>query len=256
MVTPSRSPPWDEYSYPGWEDDWEKFQSDDDSSLASFAIRSRMEANQILFERNLRTIRELRLSYPGWLRDREEAGILLHTSRSGSTLGFHTKIRAMKSADKHWWEQSRMNGADGGALLGESPSSLEALVSEARMERVNQYHGATPHQRNSLAQDGQRDHDSQDAFTGSSSQNRSYCLAQRCREILERATQKRVSEEDTPGEFGNCVVCLEGYRKFAVTPCGHLCLCKRCARRVMSSQHSKCPICNAHAKSMIRIYLA
>ncbi|CAE7030141.1 LUL3 [Symbiodinium natans] len=54
-------------------------------------------------------------------------------------------------------------------------------------------------------------------------------------------------------EDGACVVCLERPADTAVVPCGHLCLCQRCAD-AMRGQTTLCPMCRNEASSTVRIY--
>jgi len=49
-----------------------------------------------------------------------------------------------------------------------------------------------------------------------------------------------------------CTVCLERPRTHALTPCGHRCLCERCAN--LAALEYACPICRARATGLLRIY--
>ena len=49
-----------------------------------------------------------------------------------------------------------------------------------------------------------------------------------------------------------CTVCLERPRTHALTPCGHRCLCERCAN--LAALEYACPICRAKATGLLRIY--
>lgn len=49
-----------------------------------------------------------------------------------------------------------------------------------------------------------------------------------------------------------CVICLENEKRYAVIPCGHLCLCAECSDVVRDS--GRCPICLADVAGVYRIY--
>jgi hypothetical protein len=201
----------------------------DPSILGSTVVRNRMKTKQRIFERNLRMISNLSLSYPGWQQDREEAEILLMTSTSqhpGNILRFQKKIREMKPSNETWMNSARRQG-----------------------------HRVTT---TSLVPDGIGEQEEQnERESGESSMLRPSALT---RDITERRLGPRkggsTNDNCTNAGFGNCVVCLDAHRNFAVTPCGHLSLCKLCASRVMRKLTPKCPICQAQTKSIIQIYLA
>ena len=54
------------------------------------------------------------------------------------------------------------------------------------------------------------------------------------------------------GHDRTCSVCLEASRTHAVTPCGHRCLCSRCAN--LDILGHTCPICRGTAHGLLRIY--
>ena len=49
-----------------------------------------------------------------------------------------------------------------------------------------------------------------------------------------------------------CAICLHGKREYAVTPCGHRCLCVECKDRI--ELRGNCPLCNQDIHSIIKIY--
>ena len=56
--------------------------------------------------------------------------------------------------------------------------------------------------------------------------------------------------------FGRCIICLTATRTHAFVPCGHLCVCQSCARRMTTATATKCPFCNQEAVgSAIKIYI-
>lgn len=47
-----------------------------------------------------------------------------------------------------------------------------------------------------------------------------------------------------------CVICIDDYRSYMVTPCNHLCLCKKCSTDIKT-----CPICRYNVISIIRVFI-
>ena len=50
----------------------------------------------------------------------------------------------------------------------------------------------------------------------------------------------------------NCTVCMARKRTHAITPCGHRCLCARCAD--LTALDYTCPICRSTAQGLLRVY--
>ncbi|EKX42359.1 hypothetical protein GUITHDRAFT_73992 [Guillardia theta CCMP2712] len=48
---------------------------------------------------------------------------------------------------------------------------------------------------------------------------------------------------------GECVICLEAPSKFALMPCGHLCLCGNCVGTV-----TRCPLCRKELQGFLAVY--
>lgn len=46
-----------------------------------------------------------------------------------------------------------------------------------------------------------------------------------------------------------CVVCFDDMKQYAIVPCGHLCVCKKC-----SNQLTYCPICRVRKEGTLRIF--
>ena len=53
-------------------------------------------------------------------------------------------------------------------------------------------------------------------------------------------------------EPSKCIVCLEHAARYAVVPCGHVCLCQLCSRDVHSIR--KCPMCRVWIEKVIRVF--
>jgi Zinc finger, C3HC4 type (RING finger) len=75
--------------------------------------------------------------------------------------------------------------------------------------------------------------------------------------------RRRLQMNDSPLRRTNsmtnddCIVCQDGAPVRAVVPCGHMCLCERCAISVTNgpAEQRRCPLCRITVQSTIRIYL-
>jgi hypothetical protein len=61
----------------------------------------------------------------------------------------------------------------------------------------------------------------------------------------EQVQQKKSVEE--------CVVCWSAKKTHAFVPCGHQCVCDKCAKTIQRG-NSKCPLCQAVSERIIKIY--
>ena len=52
-------------------------------------------------------------------------------------------------------------------------------------------------------------------------------------------------------ESEECVVCLSSKRTHAFVPCGHMCVCNKCADSI---KNRMCPICRMVSKQIIKIF--
>lgn len=48
-----------------------------------------------------------------------------------------------------------------------------------------------------------------------------------------------------------CVICMEGVKTHIVIPCGHLCLCESCSKKLNTG---KCPVCNIAYNTIVKVY--
>ena len=51
-----------------------------------------------------------------------------------------------------------------------------------------------------------------------------------------------------------CVVCMDEVKTHAFVPCGHFCVCDRCAAEIMASSKKECPNCRGAATQTMKIY--
>ena len=57
-----------------------------------------------------------------------------------------------------------------------------------------------------------------------------------------------------------CVICMDAPRQVAPTPCGHFCMCKRCAvalpRQLSGNRYIRhCPVCQGAWREFVQIYM-
>jgi len=52
-------------------------------------------------------------------------------------------------------------------------------------------------------------------------------------------------------EVKNCKICFSNKMDVLCRPCGHLCVCQSCSKRL-----SKCPICRKDVKQYIKVYMS
>ena len=55
------------------------------------------------------------------------------------------------------------------------------------------------------------------------------------------------------GGSDSCVVCFDGAKTHVLIPCGHRCLCARCAKRY-DAGGSACPVCRQAVKHVQRVW--
>jgi len=60
--------------------------------------------------------------------------------------------------------------------------------------------------------------------------------------------------DSNPDEGESCVVCLEQPRTYAFVPCGHRCVCDRCASDIYNKHLQECPLCRSPFNSMVKIF--
>ena len=58
-----------------------------------------------------------------------------------------------------------------------------------------------------------------------------------------------------PPRGTTCAICLEAPQTHVFLPCGHVCACQQCSKRVMDRK-KKCPICNQRAKKTTELFFS
>ena len=52
-----------------------------------------------------------------------------------------------------------------------------------------------------------------------------------------------------------CVVCMEEGVSCVFLPCRHLCVCEKCAERIMASAPTACPKCRAMVEGVLQVFV-
>ena len=67
--------------------------------------------------------------------------------------------------------------------------------------------------------------------------------------IKDKETEDDLDIEIEPGK--ECSICMADIKTMAGMPCGHLCVCMKCSKKI-----NKCPICNNKTTNFVRIFLS
>ena len=63
------------------------------------------------------------------------------------------------------------------------------------------------------------------------------------------------TEETRYPSTKSCVVCLEEDVNHVIIPCGHICLCQKCAKsNVLRKMNKRCPECRGKMEKVYRVY--
>ena len=76
------------------------------------------------------------------------------------------------------------------------------------------------------------------------------------KEELERELRLHKDAAMAKEPENKCSVCLGDVRQVALQPCGHVCLCKDCAKVISSQQDKKCPICRQKIRKFQNFYFS
>ena len=100
-----------------------------------------------------------------------------------------------------------------------------------------------------------------DGFVGKMQRKQTIHLPQRPREsdcnVKEPERKKARRSDDKEDNLSDvqeseeCVVCLSSKRTHAFVPCGHMCVCNKCADSI---KNRMCPICRMVSKQIIKIF--
>ena len=51
-----------------------------------------------------------------------------------------------------------------------------------------------------------------------------------------------------------CVVCFDAPREYAIVPCGHQCVCARCAEQLTKTRTPMCPVCRGPIRETMKVF--
>ena len=54
---------------------------------------------------------------------------------------------------------------------------------------------------------------------------------------------------------GLCIVCTAEDAAVACVPCGHMCACEACSKKLGAMADTRCPVCRSHVDRTVRVYL-
>ena len=74
--------------------------------------------------------------------------------------------------------------------------------------------------------------------------------------LAENTQDKQQVDDDKASVegFRPCVVCMETTADTVLVPCGHLCMCERCAFEVYE-RTGRCPFCREEIEQTMRVYV-
>lgn len=74
-------------------------------------------------------------------------------------------------------------------------------------------------------------------------------------DLNEMLNNFRKLQAPPPPRGTTCAICLEAPQTHVFIPCGHVCACQQCSKRVMDKK-KKCPICNQRAKKTTELFFS
>ena len=51
-----------------------------------------------------------------------------------------------------------------------------------------------------------------------------------------------------------CVVCFDAPKEYAIVPCGHQCVCARCAEQLTKTRTPMCPVCREPIQQTMKLF--
>ena len=51
-----------------------------------------------------------------------------------------------------------------------------------------------------------------------------------------------------------CVVCFDAPKEYAIVPCGHQCVCARCAEQLTKTRTPMCPVCREPIRETVKVF--
>lgn len=72
-------------------------------------------------------------------------------------------------------------------------------------------------------------------------------------ELRSELRRARTDQADRSGT--RCVVCLDNPREALLQPCGHVCVCQDCIKRIVLADN-KCPVCRILVSSVQKAFIS
>jgi hypothetical protein len=51
-----------------------------------------------------------------------------------------------------------------------------------------------------------------------------------------------------------CVVCFDAPKDHLIVPCGHQCVCARCAEQLTNTRTPTCPVCRGPIRETVKVF--
>jgi hypothetical protein len=51
-----------------------------------------------------------------------------------------------------------------------------------------------------------------------------------------------------------CVVCFDAPKEYIIVPCGHICVCARCAEQLTKTRTPMCPVCRGPIRETMKVF--
>ncbi|MBS1890082.1 MAG: RING-HC finger protein [Actinobacteria bacterium] len=61
----------------------------------------------------------------------------------------------------------------------------------------------------------------------------------------------QIEETKRREQLNQCAICMESSPRYAIVPCGHLCLCEKCKGEITDSH---CPVCRSKANQILKVF--
>lgn len=77
--------------------------------------------------------------------------------------------------------------------------------------------------------------------------SRSLCMLAKIR--------NRPRSPDQEVDLGMCIICESSKKQVVIVPCGHICMCLKCMKKLKDSSRPRCPLCRGRILEFIYVYI-
>lgn len=77
--------------------------------------------------------------------------------------------------------------------------------------------------------------------------SRSLCMLAKIR--------NRPRSPDQEVDLGMCIICESSKKQVVIVPCGHICMCLKCMKKLKDSSRPRCPLCRGRILEYIYVYI-